>query len=268
MNQAAAAITAGPALLLRPLTGDKDIPLNQPRCIGRAIDCDIRIDDHHISRYHARILPSPSGLVIEDLQSTNGCYINGVRVSGSEPLSLGDELRFYQQVFRVVSDRSGHLDATCMASLKKPLAVADARRPVSGKPVASQPGAAAGAERLAGKANPGVAPVRGPAPRRLTAIQRQLQKMEADKPLVNSAPPLGQWFDLEREGGMHCACYTLPSLVAGEERIYCVSRAGCGVVQLPATLLAKAWRSGRARPRGKGPLLGRVLLACSRAARR
>jgi len=56
--------------------------------IGRGNDADLRINDPGISRIHARIVVSPGddGLAtyIEDLQSTNGIKVDGVKVERAE----------------------------------------------------------------------------------------------------------------------------------------------------------------------------------------
>jgi pSer/pThr/pTyr-binding forkhead associated (FHA) protein len=48
--------------------------------IGRVDDCDIQIVSNNVSRRHARISFSNEEYKIEDLGSTNGIYINGVKV--------------------------------------------------------------------------------------------------------------------------------------------------------------------------------------------
>src|SRR4051812_14695126 len=53
--------------------------------------------DSEISRVHARVFHDPSGrLMIEDLGSTNGTFVNGNRVSGQQPLNSGDQARVGQ----------------------------------------------------------------------------------------------------------------------------------------------------------------------------
>lgn len=47
--------------------------------LGRGADADIRIEDAGVSRYHADIIVS-SHVMIRDLGSTNGTYVDGVRV--------------------------------------------------------------------------------------------------------------------------------------------------------------------------------------------
>ncbi len=61
--------------------------------IGRGSEAGIRIDDHGVSRRHARIVRRPDGAcVVTDLGSTNGTYLNGVSVSSAE-LREGDRLQ-------------------------------------------------------------------------------------------------------------------------------------------------------------------------------
>jgi PAS domain S-box-containing protein len=61
--------------------------------VGRGSEADIRIDDHGVSRKHARILRTPDGKCrVTDLGSTNGTYLNGVPVSTAD-LHEGDRLQ-------------------------------------------------------------------------------------------------------------------------------------------------------------------------------
>jgi ABC-type multidrug transport system ATPase subunit len=60
---------------------------NRPQMlIGRGEECEIRIDGLLISNHHARISQSGGMVVIEDLNSTNGTYINGQRITGRRQL--------------------------------------------------------------------------------------------------------------------------------------------------------------------------------------
>jgi pSer/pThr/pTyr-binding forkhead associated (FHA) protein len=50
-------------------------------------------DDVEISRNHARISRAPEGeFTIEDLDSTNGTFVNGVRIAAPQPLAEGDRV--------------------------------------------------------------------------------------------------------------------------------------------------------------------------------
>ncbi|HET9959486.1 MAG TPA: FHA domain-containing protein [Polyangiaceae bacterium] len=62
--------------------------------IGRHSEADIRLDDVLVSRLHARLSVLDDGAVlVEDLHSRNGVYVNGTRLSrGSERLREGDRL--------------------------------------------------------------------------------------------------------------------------------------------------------------------------------
>jgi diguanylate cyclase (GGDEF)-like protein len=57
--------------------------------LGRGHGCRVRIDDSGLSRRHCRILKSPDGFVIEDLDSTNGTFLDGEPVRGRRKLVDG-----------------------------------------------------------------------------------------------------------------------------------------------------------------------------------
>jgi ABC-type multidrug transport system ATPase subunit/pSer/pThr/pTyr-binding forkhead associated (FHA) protein len=59
--------------------------------IGRQADCDILLDSTTVSRHHAvlRLLPDES-VVLTDLNSTNGTFLNGQRISGSAKVGPED----------------------------------------------------------------------------------------------------------------------------------------------------------------------------------
>ncbi len=48
--------------------------------IGRTTDADIRLLDPKISRKHCVLIIHPDSIVLEDYQSTNGCYVNDIRI--------------------------------------------------------------------------------------------------------------------------------------------------------------------------------------------
>jgi pSer/pThr/pTyr-binding forkhead associated (FHA) protein len=59
---------------------------------GRLPECDLMIDDGLVSRMHARISIRDEVVVVEDLHSTNGVYVNGTRITHSALLREGDRL--------------------------------------------------------------------------------------------------------------------------------------------------------------------------------
>ena len=61
--------------------------------IGRGKECTLRIIDPGISRRHARIVrQGPGKYVVEDLGSSNGTSVGGVRIAGHHPLTEGDRV--------------------------------------------------------------------------------------------------------------------------------------------------------------------------------
>lgn len=61
--------------------------------VGRGDDCDLTLADDRASRRHARLTVAAGGNVtIEDLGSTNGTYVGGVRITEPAPLTAGQEV--------------------------------------------------------------------------------------------------------------------------------------------------------------------------------
>ena len=62
--------------------------------IGRGAPNEVRLDgDEFASAQHARVEPRRDGVWIEDVGSTNGTFVNGVRLSRARKLALGDLVR-------------------------------------------------------------------------------------------------------------------------------------------------------------------------------
>src|ERR1700733_7334746 len=75
--------------------------LGRRTAIGRTPDNDIRIDAEFISRHHAVVLLYGTKTVVEDLNSTNGTYVNAERVS-RRSLKEGDIVTLGKSEFRFV----------------------------------------------------------------------------------------------------------------------------------------------------------------------
>ena len=70
----------------------KEFALHQGRMIiGRTGDNDIQINSEYVSRHHAQVITSARGTAVEDLNSTNGIYVNSQRVK-KRKLRHGDEI--------------------------------------------------------------------------------------------------------------------------------------------------------------------------------
>ena len=61
--------------------------------IGRSKENDITIDDDSVSRHHATIIQTSSGIVINDNGSSNGTFINGNRINQESALRKNDILK-------------------------------------------------------------------------------------------------------------------------------------------------------------------------------
>src|SRR5438067_1651626 len=72
--------------------------LGQAVTLGRG-DVEIQIDDPFASARHARITRQGHVVVIEDLGSTNGTYLNEEPLSGPQPLHPGDRIRIGDSEF-------------------------------------------------------------------------------------------------------------------------------------------------------------------------
>ena len=58
--------------------------------LGRALDCNLIIADRRVSRRHAEVRREENGFVLHDLDSTNGTWLNGRRLSAPTLLRDGD----------------------------------------------------------------------------------------------------------------------------------------------------------------------------------
>src|SRR6188472_2332043 len=97
--------------------------------VGRGSDCDLTLADTEASRRHALLRPQADGsVVLEDLGSTNGTYVNGQRISGPVTLRGGERVRIGETELNF---RNG--------------AVAPQTQPSPPPPAAAAPGAAAAA---------------------------------------------------------------------------------------------------------------------------
>jgi adenylate cyclase len=96
---------------------------------GRAITCDLAIQDPTVSRLHAELEIHDSGLRVRDLGSTNGTYVNGERV-GAALVSAGTRIAFGKVDFEILEERpeeialpesfsgEGSLDATILRQVR------------------------------------------------------------------------------------------------------------------------------------------------------
>ena len=145
------------ALLLEIVEGRRagtTAQLAAPVVVGRDPSADLALDDDQASRAHARISPAGGGATVEDLESTNGTWVNGEEVHAPAPAAPGDEiivgttvlaLRTTEQAARVPS-LVGPVPPG-LAALETPPRYVE---PVAGGPGPAAPQRAAGGPERAG----------------------------------------------------------------------------------------------------------------------
>ena len=78
------------------------VPIRGIVTIGRKNDNSIVLSDQHVSSNHARFVIKNNILFIEDLNSTNGTYVNGKKVEGKVKLFGKDEIKIGSTSFMVL----------------------------------------------------------------------------------------------------------------------------------------------------------------------
>jgi hypothetical protein len=72
-----------------------------PLTFGRSSQNDVELKrDEYASSTHARVEPRRDGVWLEDIGSTNGTYLNGIRLTRAKRLSSGDILRIGETELR------------------------------------------------------------------------------------------------------------------------------------------------------------------------
>jgi pSer/pThr/pTyr-binding forkhead associated (FHA) protein len=94
----------------------KEVPVGaQPVTIGRAPDNDIQIDNLAVSSHHAKVYSEESRLVIEDLNSLNGTFVNNQRVQ-RVTLKQSDQILIGKH--HLVVDMGGTVEAPAIPERK------------------------------------------------------------------------------------------------------------------------------------------------------
>ncbi len=70
--------------------------------IGRREGNTIKLDDQYASGNHAKIIVKNNEIVIEDLNSTNGIFINDERINEFAKIRANDQIRIGSAIFKVI----------------------------------------------------------------------------------------------------------------------------------------------------------------------
>jgi hypothetical protein len=81
-------------------TGE-EFQIDDVAVLGRSSQADIVIDDPYASEFHMRFVSGDEGIVLHDLGSTNGTYVNGRRVTAPQVLMKGDAVQVGKTVMEV-----------------------------------------------------------------------------------------------------------------------------------------------------------------------
>lgn len=81
-----------------PLTGSSLQLSDRPIIVGRAPTSTLVLDDDYASAQHARIYLQDNQWYVEDLGSTNGTVVGGVRITAPTPLNAKTPVRFGQTI--------------------------------------------------------------------------------------------------------------------------------------------------------------------------
>ncbi len=84
--------------------------------LGRDVTNDVPLGDAEISRQHARLTRTPGGMVLEDLGSTNGTFVNGDRLSSPRVLQRGDMVGLGENVTLTFESSAPEAAATVLGS--------------------------------------------------------------------------------------------------------------------------------------------------------
>ncbi|MBR9803677.1 EAL domain-containing protein [bacterium] len=86
-----------------------------PFTIGRNPGCDCPINSRKVSKLHAEVIVASEVVLIKDLGSTNGTFVNGYRLHDITPVGAGDLVQFADMEFQIERQGSEANDQTYYA---------------------------------------------------------------------------------------------------------------------------------------------------------
>jgi predicted component of type VI protein secretion system len=95
--------------------------------VGRDSTSGVAINDGEISRKHAKLSLHGAAYVIQDLGSTNGTFVNGQRLTGTQVLNPGDSVSFGENI-SAVYEAASDPNATVISSAQAPKTAAPVKK--------------------------------------------------------------------------------------------------------------------------------------------
>ena len=94
-KQSAPAAPTAPTVVIHGPDGarPRTMKLAASSTVGRAPECEIRLDDTYVSQQHARIFGKSDRWYVEDLGSTNGTCVNDQKLAAPALVQPGDRIR-------------------------------------------------------------------------------------------------------------------------------------------------------------------------------
>jgi pSer/pThr/pTyr-binding forkhead associated (FHA) protein len=79
----------------------RTVKLSASMTVGRAPECELRLDDTYTSQQHARLFAKNNSWFVEDLGSTNGTFVNEQKLAAPAMLQPGDRVRVGQTIMEL-----------------------------------------------------------------------------------------------------------------------------------------------------------------------
>jgi hypothetical protein len=103
-REAAPTLPPGPSAILVKSQSDakpRTVRLSASMTVGRAPECELRVDDTYASQQHARLFAKNNSWFVEDLGSTNGTFVNEQKLAAPAMLQPGDKVRVGQTIMEL-----------------------------------------------------------------------------------------------------------------------------------------------------------------------
>jgi pSer/pThr/pTyr-binding forkhead associated (FHA) protein len=79
----------------------EELQVTNVTVLGRSEEADVVLGDPYASDFHMRLVAQDNGIVLHDLGSTNGTYVNGRRITAPTQLRRGDTVQVGKTVMEV-----------------------------------------------------------------------------------------------------------------------------------------------------------------------